>query len=373
MIVCNKCGKENQDHYKFCLGCGSELVAPAPPPPVAPQLAARKTTNQGAPRAVAPVVSQLAVSPTPPAGMPQVGRSELPEPLPDPGPTEPPLLDDLPSAMPDPVLRPSTPQPADAPPAGMVACPKCGQHNPKEFLFCGNCGQRVQPSGAGRTVHLAARGGPAPVEARPKGKLGLIRPDGSEGGSHQLMEADCRIGRGTGQLFDHDSYLSPNHARFVFDGGRLILEDAGSLNGVFARITQEESLQSGDIFRIGQELLRFDAILEPQILEDGTEIMGSPNPGYWGRLSVIMGPGVDGSAFPLMGEEMVLGRERGDILFSDDGYVSGIHAKLSVREDGYFLTDLGSSNGTFIRLTQPRVAPTGTFILMGQQLFRIEY
>jgi predicted component of type VI protein secretion system len=85
-----------------------------------------------------------------------------------------------------------------------------------------------------------------------------------------------------------------------------------------------------------------------------------------------MGPGIDGSAFPLMGEEMVLGRERGDILFSDDGYVSGTHAKLSVREDGYFLTDLGSSNGTFVRLIEPRVVPTGTYVLMGQQLFRID-
>ena len=25
MTVCNRCGKENQDHYKFCLGCGAEL------------------------------------------------------------------------------------------------------------------------------------------------------------------------------------------------------------------------------------------------------------------------------------------------------------------------------------------------------------
>src|SRR5689334_22298249 len=31
MTVCNRCGKENQDHYKFCLGCGAELlVAPKP-------------------------------------------------------------------------------------------------------------------------------------------------------------------------------------------------------------------------------------------------------------------------------------------------------------------------------------------------------
>jgi len=29
LITCNRCGKENQDHYKFCLGCGSELVKPA--------------------------------------------------------------------------------------------------------------------------------------------------------------------------------------------------------------------------------------------------------------------------------------------------------------------------------------------------------
>ena len=27
MIICKRCGKENQDHYKFCLGCGAELGA----------------------------------------------------------------------------------------------------------------------------------------------------------------------------------------------------------------------------------------------------------------------------------------------------------------------------------------------------------
>jgi predicted component of type VI protein secretion system len=180
------------------------------------------------------------------------------------------------------------------------------------------------------------------------------------------------VGRGSGPLFDHDVYLSPSHTRIIFDAGRIILEDVGSLNGVFVKIATEEPLRSGDIFRIGQELLRFDAIREPQVLPDGTEIMGSPNPGYWGRLSVIMGPGVDGSAFPLMGEEMLLGRERGDILFSDDGYVSGTHAKISVREDGFFLGDLGSSNGTFIRIAEPRVVTSGSFMLIGQQLFRID-
>ena len=31
MIGCPRCSKENQDHYKFCLGCGAELTSPAKP------------------------------------------------------------------------------------------------------------------------------------------------------------------------------------------------------------------------------------------------------------------------------------------------------------------------------------------------------
>ena len=32
MIVCPRCSKENQDHYKFCLGCGAELPRDAEQP-----------------------------------------------------------------------------------------------------------------------------------------------------------------------------------------------------------------------------------------------------------------------------------------------------------------------------------------------------
>ncbi len=36
MITCSRCGKENQDLYKFCLGCGAKLQAAAPAPKPAP-------------------------------------------------------------------------------------------------------------------------------------------------------------------------------------------------------------------------------------------------------------------------------------------------------------------------------------------------
>jgi pSer/pThr/pTyr-binding forkhead associated (FHA) protein len=180
------------------------------------------------------------------------------------------------------------------------------------------------------------------------------------------------VGRGQGSLFDSDAYLSPRHGEFAIGPEGMTVKDLRSLNGVFLKISQEEPLESGDIFRIGQELLRFEVISAPQPLEDGTEIMGTPNPGFWGRLSVVVGRDVDGSAFPLFGDAIILGRERGDILFPEDGYVSGAHARISLKDGQVFLTDLGSSNGTFLRIRGERSISSGSFVLMGQQLFRVE-
>jgi len=61
--------------------------------------------------------------------------------------------------------------------------------------------------------------------------------------------------------------------------------------------------------------------------------MGSPNPGYWGKLTVIIGRDITGAAFPLLGDSCTLGRERGDINFPDDGYVSDEDAsKIDYKE-----------------------------------------
>ena len=68
---------------------------------------------------------------------------------------------------------------------------------------------------------------------------------------------------------------------------------------------------------------------------------------------------------------MTVGRERGDINFPDDGYVSGLHARISLRDGKYYLSDLGSSNGTFIRIRSERPLQSGSFVLLGQQLFKI--
>jgi hypothetical protein len=149
------------------------------------------------------------------------------------------------------------------------------------------------------------------------------------------------------------------------------VRDLDSLNGVFVRMTGEEEIRPGQVIRMGQELLRFDLIEPPTPLDDGTEVMGSPNPGYWGKITVIIGNGVDGSAYPLLGDSVTMGRERGDINFPDDGYVSGLHARLSARGGKVYLADLGSSNGTFLRVQGERKLGNDSFVLLGQQLFKL--
>ena len=100
--------------------------------------------------------------------------------------------------------------------------------------------------------------------------------------------------------------------------------------------------------------------------------MGSPNPGYWGRVSVMVSPTQIVAGFPFAEVGVEIGRENGDITFPDDGYVSGSHCRVYGDEEGVFLEDLGSSNGTYMRVRRGQLIRPGTMILIGQQLFRVD-
>ena len=55
-----------------------------------------------------------------------------------------------------------------------------------------------------------------------------------------------------------------------------------------------------------------------------------PSKGYVGRIALVIGRDETGNAFPIPEGGVHLGRERGDILFPEDGYVSGLHCRLDV-------------------------------------------
>lgn len=300
-IICDNCGRENEDEFKFCLGCGSGLSAPKEPEPEAE--------------------------------------------------------------------------------AEKADCPHCGTKVPAGFKFCGACGGSLAdlaaPVKSSQDAAATVQASDSIEEARPLGELTVIRPDGSEGACIPLTSAGVMLGRDSEfDVLNGDPFLSPKHAEVRYENGILKIRDLGSVNGVFWRLHDDMELEDGDLIRVGQELLKFQeySSVEPlDGVDDDSEVVaqGSPDPGVWGRLSLIGGPGIETKAYAVSGDEATIGREIGSILFREDGFVSGKHARL-YRENGrVFLRDLGSSNGSYVRIRKERRLTNGDLVLMGQQLLRV--
>lgn len=361
MIVCSRCGKENQEHYKFCLGCGAELPRHASKPKsfVAPELEDTESSvvNEGA------TASSRARGGPAAASAAQIDvDSSLPRPSAVP-------LDDLPREL--------APLADDTSP-----CSNCGAYVPVNFRFCHVCGNDLHAEtgfvGSSSDAPAERVSAPAVAEPRPevrRASLVLIQPDGSEGEAFPLSAGRTLIGRSVGGVFANDAYLSPEHAELRFEDDQLVVRDLESLNGVYIRIEPDLPIElfDGTIFRIGQEVLRFEAPVAPEPEPDGTQHMGSPHHGFLGRISLVIGRHTTGNSYPVPPQGIHLGRERGDVLFPEDGYVSGLHCRIHSEVGHVFLTDVGSSNGTFVRVSNESFVPKGTYVLMGQQLFRADY
>ncbi len=255
--------------------------------------------------------------------------------------------------------------------AASQRCNHCGTDVPFGNAFCGSCGTPMP-----RQAPAAA----APVpQSRPNkvGYVALIDDNGTESLQFPLVQGENRIGSGeTCQLrFPDDGFLASIHCAVDAEPGQCSLRPIDQANGVFVRITAPVELHHGDVLRIGQEVLRFERLdkLSAESNADGhPETVGWPLPkGVWGRLCQ-MGLGRQvANAYLLASPDVFLGRERGDILFPRDGFVSGSHAVLSDRNGRGFLKDLVSSNGTFVKAKHETPLRNGDLFLLGRNLLRL--
>jgi hypothetical protein len=103
-----------------------------------------------------------------------------------------------------------------------------------------------------------------------------------------------------------------------------------------------------------------------------TLFMAAPKSGPAARLRLIQEGGGDGELFKIEGDEVVVGRNAGDIKFPHDGYMSGRHARIVRQGDQFLLIDENSRNGTFKKIDGQVTLKSGDVILIGKQLFRFE-
>jgi pSer/pThr/pTyr-binding forkhead associated (FHA) protein len=88
--------------------------------------------------------------------------------------------------------------------------------------------------------------------------------DLDEGSDFVLNSAQMTVGRG-GQndvALPHDEYASARHARFEPRRDGVWVQDLGSTNGTYlngARIEHPRRLTEGDVVRVGETDLRYEA------------------------------------------------------------------------------------------------------------------
>ncbi len=96
-----------------------------------------------------------------------------------------------------------------------------------------------------------------------------------------------------------------------------------------------------------------------------------------GRLVVVKSPDlVEGRDFEVDSAQLTIGRGgQNDISIRSDEYASARHARFEPRQDGVWVQDLGSTNGTYLngaRLDRPRRLSPGDVVRVGETDLRFE-
>jgi len=81
-----------------------------------------------------------------------------------------------------------------------------------------------------------------------------------------------------------------------------------------------------------------------------------------------------GTTLTLMDSGVLLGRNPECTLVLDDDFASGRHARVFRRDGGWFVEDLGSTNGTFLgsnKLTEAMPVEVGSTLRIGKTIFEL--
>jgi pSer/pThr/pTyr-binding forkhead associated (FHA) protein len=256
---------------------------------------------------------------------------------------------------PSPVEPPRTPV---SPRTGGATCWSCHGTIESEARFCKHCGSNLARPTASAQAEVPdlvapAKSNPSLPPLRvsappPAGPVLALEPSLRPPGDETVAPVD--IPSLPAPTFDLDAH----HAR-----GHAAASAAGPSQGKNAVVgAQDDAVEATVAASIAQPLgppVRVATTLAPARVERA-------------RLVVVTESGADGNAFVLGSPMTTIGREEGDILLSEDPYVSPRHAVLCERDGGHWLRDLGSLNGVYRRLRAPHTLEDRDLLLVGSQV-----
>ena len=106
-------------------------------------------------------------------------------------------------------------------------------------------------------------------------------------------------------------------------------------------------------------------------------LASAPSGPTTGRLVVLKSAALDeGTEWELDSAQVTIGRGgQNDIAIASDEYASARHARFEPRQDGVWVQDLGSTNGTYLngmRLEHPKRLTNGDVVRVGETDLRFE-
>ena len=206
-------------------------------------------------------------------------------------------------------------------------------------------------------------------------KLLIIDPSGAER-VHDLVDDVTTVGRLSSNIIQvKDKEASRRHCQIerVPDGWRL--GDLGSRNGVTVngKKVKNQALRPGDRVTIGGFSIVFvapeletvsdeelGATIEADPIDE-KDLQVAPEPEAKPHYVVEVTEGRQrGKVMDLGTETLTIGRHTSNKFVIDDESGSNYHAEISKEPTGYFLTDLGSTNGTQVggeKVVKVRLSP----------------
>jgi len=241
-------------------------------------------------------------------------------------------------------------------------CPICGQNNPPAETYCVECG-----------FLLSSAVPEAPADEKPYPKL-----RDPSGGREFLLKAGANlVGRDpAADVLLNDGTVSRRHAQLIIEENTAFVEELGStngtkLNGQTVSVGERLPLGTGAEIRFGNITLILD-------LPEGFETPEVTAPSAEEVAAYLVSTADPNLRYPLRSGTNKVGRRDSNDIVLPDPYVSGQHAVIEIVGVTARLTDLGSTNGTFIEGSRlapnmPTAITADTAFTLGQTAMKLEW
>lgn len=166
---------------------------------------------------------------------------------------------------------------------------------------------------------------------------------------YMLTEDTVTIGRlRKNEIYIHDDEISKEHCRLVRSLNDYEIHDLSSTNGTF--VNGKPIAKGGTLLTGGNKLELGSTVVLEFLPADDSQLEDGGAEGRLPQLMLLIRRGNTSKPdpYPMNSPEITIGRALDNEIVIPEPQVSKHHMRLLREQDGYFLEDLGSLNGTYV-------------------------